>query len=397
MNLNATAQVEKAFATAWQRLPLSGRVVLAVSGGIDSMVLLECAARHAGKIFQSQRLLVAHVNHALRGEESDADEALVLEAASRLGLESRSLRLSWHGERTSQNACRKRREAFFASLLGSIDDRIFFAHHLNDQAETVMFRLIRGTGAKGLKGMLPASGRKLRPFLALEKRVLAAAAKAWSVRWREDRSNLTLGYERNWIRSLFPLIEARRPGFQGKLAALAEEARGWELSPRSLEHFSHREGITFSCPNPEASTAILAHNYALNRRHSVVLRELLQKSGGKLEAEGVRFTWSAGVLLAERAGAKFSASLTSKGGREWESGLGTWIANDPLQLHLSGGDSAKKEFQALRVPVFFRAAIPLVADSRGRLLALLPERIAKFGSLDYSPSALAEWWLAVRS
>jgi tRNA(Ile)-lysidine synthetase-like protein len=390
-----TLQVENALARAWGAVPSGGRVLLAVSGGVDSMVLLEAAARMAQKKQQSARLLVLHVNHCLRGEESDGDEALVLEHARELGLEGRSYRLEWADESPSQNACRQRREEIFRAQCSDPGDRIFLAHHLNDQAETVFFRLIRGTGTKGLRGMLPASGRKVRPFLGLEKGVLLSVARAWGVPFREDSSNNSLHYDRNWVRSLFPLIEARRPGFQGKLAALAAEAQGWQLPPGPrIETFALSREISFARPPKEGvSPGALAEAYQLSRRHADALRATLAKPSGKCEAEGVRFTWSAGLLLAER-GSGFSCLLVQREGDVWESSLGVWRLPKGLSFH-GGGESAKKEFQALRVPVFFRGAIPLV--KAGRPLALLPSRIARLEGVSFRPSELARWWLDERS
>lgn len=391
MSLKPELQVEKALAEAWAGLPAGGRVLLAVSGGVDSMVLLEAAARLAEKNFQSQRLLVVHVNHSLRGAESDGDESLVLGRAMALGLEARAFRLRWkEGEKASQDQCRRKREELFGSLWQGPADRVLLAHHLNDQAETVLLRLIRGTGARGLKGMLPAAGRKVRPFLGLEKLTLVAAANEWKITWRHDSSNDSLRYERNWVRSLFPLIEERRPGFQGKLAALAKEAGGWAFPAPALDFFALEEGISFARPEKNPGTAALREQYQLSRRHSEALQELLRKSHGQAEAEGVRFRWSAGVLLAEKKGARFHAALEKSEGSGWKSALGEWRLPESYRPAAGGG---KKEFQALRVPIFFRPAVPLAPGPQGSLLAMLPRRLSSLDKVSYSPSPLARWWL----
>ncbi len=366
-------------------LPANGALVLAVSGGVDSMVLLEAAARLAAKNFSSRRLLVAHVNHALRGAESDADEALVRARSLELGLACKAERLTWKDDEPSQNACRQKREAFFASLLKGSGDRIFYAHHQDDQAETVLLRLIRGTGAKGLRGMLPVSGKKVRPFLALSKETLLAAAREWGLSWREDSSNASLKYERNWVRSLFPLVEARRPGFREKLASLAEEARGWPLAGGIENVFDLSDGVSFSRPTSQTAASVLSDSYRLGRAHANSLKELLEKSAGRAEAEGVRFTWSAGILLAERGGEKFSGQLAPSASGGLRSELGSWSIPPGAALP-ARGDSCKKAFQAGKVPVFFRGAVPLVKGPRGLPRVLLPE----------APSALGAWWLLER-
>lgn len=379
------SSAEEALLRCWKGLPPSGRVVLAVSGGVDSMVLLEAAVRAASKNFENQRLLVAHVNHGLRGAESDADEAFVRAEAAKRGLECRVDRLTWGREAASQAACRRRREAFFASLLADPADRILYAHHRDDQAETVLFRLIRGTGAKGLRGMREQSGRKLRPFLGIPKAELARAAAAWSLAWREDSSNRSAKYDRNWIRlELLPQIEERRPGFAARLANLAEEAQGWKLPRGGLEVFSYTPEASFARVAGKVRSAELSATFGLGRKHARSLLELLSRPSGQLHAEGVRFTWSAGLLLAER-GAGFRPG-TKPRGNKFTSCLGEWGLAGSAPAEPRSGEKVKKEFQRHRVPVFFRGSIPLVREG-GKPRALLPRPGA------CKPSPLARWWL----
>lgn len=386
----ASRVVQQALARAWEALPAGGSAVLAVSGGVDSMVLLEAARRLAAEKLETSRLLVAHVNHRLRGAESDADEALVREYCEAHGLTFRPVRLTWEEEKPSQAACRRKREAFFRSLLTRDEDRVLYAHHADDQAETVLFRLIRGTGARGLKGMLPAHGLKLRPFLELPKEALVRAARDWRLTWREDSSNASTAYDRNWIRlELIPLIEARRPGFREKLAALAAEARAWKAPASSLDLFPYAEGVSFTRVGEKVSSAELSEAFRLGRRHAGELRGLLAKSAGRAEAEGVRFTWSAGILLAER-GEVFVPEATVTGDH-FSSCLGDWELGG-LRLSLRRGDSVKKEFQRHRVPVFFRGAIPL-AEVSGKARLVLP---SEHSGAACTPSALARWWLSPR-
>ncbi len=360
------------------------------------MVLLEGLVRVLSAS-ERARLLVAHVNHALRGEESDADEALVRERSRDLGLEFRSQRLTWRKEEPSQNSCREKREAFLRSLCNSGADRIFLAHHLNDQAETLFLRLLRGTGARGLRGMLPVNGPKVRPFLSLEKSDLVSAAREWGVEWREDSSNRDLAtYDRNWLRGIFPELEARRPGFQRRLAALAEEARGWRFLPgAAFDVHEAAPGVTFArMPNGTVSTRSIAETFSLSRTHAGNLEQLLEKSSGRLDTAGARFTWSGSVLLRER-GARFEPKLEVVDGR-LKSVLGAWEFPEELALE-PRGESGKKEFQSLRVPLFFRHGIPLVRHA-GRANALLPPRITgrlkSVKGLRFTPSPLAAWWLA---
>jgi hypothetical protein len=241
--------------------------------------------------------------------------------------------------------------------------------------------------------MLPENGFKVRPFLALEKATLVAAAEAFGAKWREDSSNADPhAYERNWLRSFFPLLEERRPGFQGKLAALAEEARGWPLPAHRFDTFRAGGGISLHRPpagSPLPARAF-AEEFSLGRAHAGRLAELLAKPSGEWHTEGARFTWSGGVLLREGA-KRLDAGF---GGKEpvLKGTLGEWRLPDGVRLLGRGegsGDSRKKEFQSLRVPRFLRAGVPLV-EAGGRVRAALPGRLA---GLEFRPSALAAWWI----
>lgn len=392
MSARAEAQVAEALLEHWAKIPPEGAVFLAVSGGVDSMVLLEGVHRFCAGEQGRQRLSVLHVNHGLRGEESEGDEAFVREAARARGIDCRVFRLSWpEGAAPSQDDCRRRREEIFAGLCRAPGDRVLLAHHRDDQAETLLFRLIRGTGLKGLRGMAPVAGRKHRPFLGLGKVTLLAAARGWGLSWREDSSNASLGYERNWVRAaLLPLIEERRPGFPERLAALAEEVRA--LPPAAaIERFPFG-GVEFARPAPGCGERELHEAFRLSRLHARALRELLDRPSGSLHAEKARFSWSAGVLLAERD-ERFEPQLlcTSSGA---ESALGRWELAGGWAAsagEAGAGERAKKEFQRLRVPLFFRPAVPLLWEA-GKPRALLPARLHGLPAR-FTPSPLARWWL----
>jgi tRNA(Ile)-lysidine synthetase-like protein len=394
----AEGRVLAALTQAWKRLPKGGSLWLAVSGGLDSMVLLEGLARLGLSPAELASVSVLHVNHGLRGEESDGDEAFVRDRVAALGLSIRTERLDWREERPSQAAARSRRERLYAQLAPGSRDRIWLAHHLNDQAETVFFRLLRGTGLDGLAGMRPEAGKKVRPFLGLEKSDLLAAAGSWGIAWREDSSNRSLCYSRNWLRSFFPEIEKRHPGFQKRLAALAAEARdraACEQNARKapLSVFSWGENVDFFRAPTATTSQEWKRRFGISRIHAEALVALLKKNSGKLEAEGVRFFWSQKVLMAEKGGSRFSPELKPGNPGEYQSPLGVWRFSTEAETGLDStrGESLKKRFQKLGVPLFFRPAIP-VTSRAGRPLPLWPP--ARDSGADYRPSALAQWWLA---
>ncbi len=398
--MNPGSSVLKAVAATWARLPQDAVVFCAVSGGLDSMVLLHGLWQYRQKKDPRRSLVVLHVNHNLRGAESDGDEAFVKKAAEQLGLSFFSTKLSW-AEKPSQAKARARRMEFFRQHL-TPQDRIFFAHHSGDQAETVLFRLMRGTGLQGLKGMAMEAGQKLRPFLGVSREDLSAAAKFWGVTWREDSSNANLKYDRNWIRhEVLPILENRRPGVSEKLSALAREVSALPSPKKILPCFDSASGWKLFRGEDllHSSPAVLSQIFSLNRQHTFHLQRLLQKGSGQETAEGIEFHYSAGILLAQETAMPKNTFFETHG-QELVMGslLGKWrlqsgsVTEVGFAMDLALGERAKKEFQRFAVPVFFRGLLPFVVQ-KGKARVLLPQRLKDFTFVRADFSSAANWWL----
>jgi tRNA(Ile)-lysidine synthase len=202
------------------------RAVVSVSGGIDSIVLLDLLVRLSKTM--KFRLAVAHVNHALRGRESDGDEGLVREAADRYGLEFVSRKLTPGSGENLQDAARNLRQKFVMKLAAQRgDNAVCLGHNMCDQAETLMMHMIRGSGLAGLVGMRPlaihGNIRMVRPLLFASREEIAQYADERSLRHREDSTNKKLRYRRNEIRHrLMPLLSDLNPR---AVEALADMAR----------------------------------------------------------------------------------------------------------------------------------------------------------------------------
>jgi tRNA(Ile)-lysidine synthase len=192
-------------------LGLSGRSILvAVSGGLDSNSLAHALLEIAGE--KCLKLSIGHVNHGLRGEESEGDEQAVFELADRLGVsvfsrrvEPEQLRIgrSSRERPTLQEAARTLRyRALREMLVEAGCQHIATAHNADDQAETVLLRLFRGSGPDGLGGIPERSGDGVvvRPLLRVSRAEIEAYAAQRGFSWREDRSNLSVAYARNRLR-----------------------------------------------------------------------------------------------------------------------------------------------------------------------------------------------------
>jgi len=205
-----------------RRLLVRGqRIVVAVSGGLDSMVLLHVLRTLASR--HGWQLTVAHLNHKLRGSSSNADERLVRHAAERLKLPIRGERAEVRRLAETQHlslemAARKSRHEFLARTAVQLKaPSIALAHHADDQIELFFLRLFRGSGGDGLAGMKWRSPSPVdrdielvRPLLDQPKSALLSYATETGIRFREDASNACLDIQRNRIRhELLPLLRAK--------------------------------------------------------------------------------------------------------------------------------------------------------------------------------------------
>ncbi len=217
------------------------KIVIAVSGGIDSMVLL-----HLLTSLEELRLdpVVAHLNHSLRGDESDLDEEFVRDAAARYGLHCVVRRVDVRGlaheeKRSLEEAGREARHRFLEEVLRKEGaEAVVLAHHGDDQAETVLMRLLRGSGAAGLAGIAHRTGWKVRPLLDATRREIVAYAADRGIAFREDRSNSDQRFLRNRVRhELLPLLATYNPLVSRTLGATAAIlAADDELLTRQADH-----------------------------------------------------------------------------------------------------------------------------------------------------------------
>ena len=220
------------------------RLAVGVSGGADSVALLRTLAARNAEL--GLVLHAAHLHHGLRGEEADGDLAFARELAASLGLPFHEARIDVVAEAKAdpakgkpaesiEEAARRVRYAWFRQLLVSGEvDAVATAHTLDDQAETVLAKFLRGAWTEGLAGIAPklesSDGPILRPLLGTTRAEIEAYLNEIGQTWREDSSNRHLTYTRNRIRhDLLPLLEGWNPRLREHLAQMAELARDEEV------------------------------------------------------------------------------------------------------------------------------------------------------------------------
>jgi tRNA(Ile)-lysidine synthase len=303
-----------------------GRLLIALSGGLDSVCLLYLL-RFGVPGFEVH---AAHFDHAMR--EHSAEDAAWVRGLCHAWDVPLSVARASHPPR-GEAAARQLRYAFLYDVLsGSGADALLTAHHADDQAETVLFRMIRGTGLPGLAGIPASRGRLRRPLLPFARTELERFAVAAGLRWREDTSNLDLRYARNRIRHVvLPALEAVRPGAARAVTRLAhrvaEAESGWRQVVMDAVRavVIARDDAGFAL----ARDRLLAYHPHIRAR---VLRHLLYEMGSRPDRSGTR------------SAMEFISSVRS-GGR----------------LDLAGGVRLEREFDRLLLRT--AAAAPVQADT----------------------------------
>lgn len=270
-----------AFVRRYEMVAPGDTVICAVSGGADSVALLFAMYLLRQKL--DIRLEAAHFNHHLRGEESDRDEAFVRSLCDRYEIPLH-VGSAWvqAGEKGLEAAARDARYAYFSTLSG----KIATAHTANDNGETVLLHMVRGTGLKGLGAIAPVRGNVIRPMLMVTRAQVLAFLEEYHLDFVQDSSNDTDRFLRNRLRHrVMPLLEEENPRLAENLSAMALRLREDEaaldamaenadvpalraMSPalrgRALARFLQRSGVK----EPEAVHIELAEKLVLSHKPS---------------------------------------------------------------------------------------------------------------------------------
>lgn len=198
-------------------------VVAGVSGGPDSIVLLDILSRLKKEM--DLKITVAHFNHKIRGREADRDEEFVKQICSERRIEFVCGRLKKKSGKMSEEKLRKERYAFLKKLAQEKNAKIALGHHIDDQVETILIRLFRGTGIGGIVGMLPVSGNLIRPLLCITRSEVEEYARERKLKFVVDSTNKDPYYTRNFIRlKVIPLIKKKFPEVENALVRLSRTA-----------------------------------------------------------------------------------------------------------------------------------------------------------------------------
>ena len=300
-------------------IPQSAPVIACVSGGLDSMCLLELLRRFSDRT--GAPLSAAHFNHRLRGEASDGDEAFVRDWCEARGipLYVGSGDVAEEAKRTGrgiEETAREMRYDFFFTLSDQLDGaRVATAHNADDNLETVLMRLVRGTGLRGLGGIPPVSGRLIRPLLGVPRRQIEDWCRENGVPHREDATNALDDCTRNRLRhAVVPVLKELNPALNvGNMTALLR--RDEEVLTGLAESFieSHSvpggidAGALAALPYPVASRAArILFGEKLSTVHVDAVLKLAASGhpSGSAELPGVTVRRKYNTLTAEPMEAK---------------------------------------------------------------------------------------------
>lgn len=407
-----------AFIRQYQMLQPGDRVVCALSGGADSVALLWALYLLRDKL--QITLSAAHFNHQLRGEESDQDQAFVQMLCDRYDIPlTVGTGAVIAGEKGLEAAAREARYAFLSSLSG----KIATAHTADDNAETVLMHLVRGTGLKGLGGISPVRGSVIRPMLTVTRQEVLDFLEVYCLPHIEDSSNQTDAFLRNRIRhNVMPLLVQENPSLAENLSQMALGLRQDEellqsmtgeklpqvsalrqmpeaLRRRYLASFLEDCGVK----EPEKEHIWLAENLVMSQKPSVkavfpgdvvICRnyDVLQKMQAQKPLE-MKPLPCPGIVEFPEEGIRICSKLADQPVLQWDHFTvypqGNMIirskqAGDNIRLK-GGTKSLKKLFVDRKVPAGQRQRIPVISDDAGVLavwgIGANLDRIAGEGSL----------------
>lgn len=272
------------------------RIVVGFSGGPDSVFLVEMLLKLREKI--DFDIVLVHINHLLRGEEAQRDEDFSINYGKSKGLKvfARKIDITSLGKEKGlslEEAGREARYSFYKEVLEKSNaNKIALAHNKDDQIETFMFRLARGTGLSGLEGIATKRDRYIRPISEIYKSEIVNYLDENNISYCIDSTNLENEFTRNSIRiDLIPFIEKRyNPKFKDKIFSLIEEIRDINIFiEKEIEQFSYNEAINIenilkfprSIRGKILSKYLYKYGLEVNRKKISLIESILEKGGSQ--------------------------------------------------------------------------------------------------------------------
>lgn len=346
------------------------RIAVGLSGGADSVALVRALADRSAEL--GLVVHAAHLHHGLRGEEADGDLAFARDLAAKLGLPFHEAHVDVAKEaeadptrhkpaETIEEAARRVRYAWFRQLLATGElDAVATAHTLDDQAETVLAKFLRGAWTEGLAGISPKlesleSGPILRPLLKTTRTEIEAYLKTLGQTWRDDSSNRHLTFTRNRIRhELLPLLAGWNPRLRehlAQMAVLAADEEAWwqaELARVAPQILLHGRAVRGGGRATGGDTSVSLDVTRFAPLAPALQRRLLRHAAGHL---GAAPDFESTETLRDMA-------LTGRAGQKLELARGLRAERTPRELRLEIGPISGASSQAEAPPPEYKSCIP---------------------------------------
>ena len=281
-----------------QEIPPFNQVIIGVSGGADSVALAHILIK------QGYNVTIAHLNHGLRGKESDADEKFVKKLAEKWKVPYTTHKIQLSDKGNLENQARLLRYAFLEKIRQEKNAKfIAVGHHLDDQIETILMHMQRGSGLRGLCGIKLRNDKIIRPLLDVRKQELIDYLKKEGIEYRTDESNFNTKLRRNLLRhKIIPELRKKDRHFEKKLlelsaaaqkqlAAVEKQARHWMGANIKNQSFKRMEFLNLSDNVQSEILFLLCGHQNIYRPSIQKIKELIQKGmTGKQKTIG-RYTF----------------------------------------------------------------------------------------------------------
>lgn len=382
-------------------LPPFKKVVVGVSGGADSVALAYVMLQLCYDV------TIAHLNHSLRGKESDADEEFVTQLARTWNVPIVTQKISIPKKGNLENTARKLRYDFLEKIrIEKSAKYIAVAHHADDQTESILMHIQRGAGLRGLCGMNLVTNNIIRPLLTLHKKEITDYLASEKLTYRTDSSNFDLKFKRNYLRhAVLPKIRQGNDDFETKLLQFSKAARMrmQEIEKQAKVWIKNNvtnlkfERSDFLALTNDVQSEVLFMLIGYDDVYSKAIQELkdLIKKGvtGKhkkigdivvrsqygtiiIERQIVKTTMNPKVRLTE-SGVKWGCWNIKYNGDE-ELFVRAWKTGDRFEpLGMKGGKKLQDFFVDRKIPKSERQNIPIIVDKDDNVLSVSDFRVAK--------------------
>ena len=379
------------------------KVVVGVSGGADSMALAHIMIKLGYDV------TIAHLNHGLRGKESDGDEKFVKMMAKKWDVSAITLKIRIPKKGNLENNARLLRYDFLEKTRNQEKaEYIAVAHHLDDQIESIIMHMLRGAGARGMQGMYFAKGKIIRPLLSVTKNEILSYLKENKIKFRTDKTNFDIKYKRNNLRHvLIPALKKRFPSLEKKLLQLSEiskkkiavtekQAKIWIKKYVTDKTFEIKDFLKSSDDVQSEILFILAGYEDVYSADIIRLKEFIKRGiTGKLTNIGNTFFRTAygKVTISDKSvkSEKLTKVKLTGGGIMWGnwkikySGdadvyVRQWKKGDRFEpCGMRGSKKLQDFFTDKKIPAHERNTIPIIVDPNDKILSISDIRIAKGG------------------